>query len=52
MLFRIADLRQLQLDITLSGEKAARLRFFMSSGHTEEQIRTTVRALQEESART
>ncbi len=26
VLFRIADLRQLQLDITLSGEKAARLR--------------------------
>ena len=26
LLFRIADLRQLQLDITLSGEKAARLR--------------------------
>ena len=32
-------------------EKAARLRFFISSGHTEEQIRETVRALNEESAR-
>lgn len=32
-------------------EKAARLRFFISSGHTEEQIRETVRALREESTR-
>jgi 8-amino-7-oxononanoate synthase len=32
-------------------EKAARLRFFISSGHTEEQILGTVRALREESAR-
>ena len=32
-------------------EKAARLRFFISSGHTEEQIQETVRALKEESAR-
>jgi 8-amino-7-oxononanoate synthase len=32
-------------------EKAARLRFFISSGHTEDQIRETVRALKEESAR-
>lgn len=32
-------------------EKAARLRFFLNSGHTEEQIRETVRALKEESAR-
>ena len=32
-------------------EKAARLRFFLSSGHTEEQIRETVRALKEEFAK-
>jgi 8-amino-7-oxononanoate synthase len=32
-------------------EKAARLRFFISSGHTEEQILGTVRALREEFAR-
>jgi 8-amino-7-oxononanoate synthase len=32
-------------------EKSARLRFFVSSGHTEEQIRETVRALKEESGR-
>jgi 8-amino-7-oxononanoate synthase len=32
-------------------EKAARLRFFISCEHTEEQIRETVRALREESAR-
>jgi len=32
-------------------EKSARLRFFISSGHTEEQILGTVRALREESAR-
>jgi 8-amino-7-oxononanoate synthase len=32
-------------------EKAARLRFFVSSGHTEEQILGTVRALREEFAR-
>ena len=32
-------------------EKAARLRFFMSSGHTEEQIRDTVRALREAAER-
>jgi 8-amino-7-oxononanoate synthase len=32
-------------------EKSARLRFFISCGHTEEQVRDTVRALREESAR-
>jgi 8-amino-7-oxononanoate synthase len=32
-------------------EKAARLRFFISCEHTEEQIRETVRALKEETAR-
>ena len=32
-------------------EKAARLRFFISCEHTEDQIRETVRALREESAR-
>ncbi|MDH3315006.1 MAG: aminotransferase class I/II-fold pyridoxal phosphate-dependent enzyme [Betaproteobacteria bacterium] len=32
-------------------EKAARLRFFVNCGHTEEQIVETVRALKEESAR-
>ena len=32
-------------------EKAARLRFFINSGHTEEQIVSTVQALREESAR-
>lgn len=32
-------------------EKAARLRFFMSYEHTEQQVRHTVQALQEESAR-
>jgi 8-amino-7-oxononanoate synthase len=32
-------------------EKAARLRFFLSYEHTEDQIRETVRALREESAR-
>jgi 8-amino-7-oxononanoate synthase len=30
------------------GEKAARLRFFVSAQHTEEQIRTTVAAVAEE----
>ena len=32
-------------------EKTARLRFFINCGHTEEQIRDTVRALREESER-
>ena len=32
-------------------EKAARLRFFINSGHTEEQIASTVEALRQESAR-
>ena len=33
-------------------EKAARLRFFINSGHTEDHVLETVRALKEESART
>jgi 8-amino-7-oxononanoate synthase len=32
-------------------EKSARLRFFINSGHTEDQILETVRALKEESTR-
>jgi 8-amino-7-oxononanoate synthase len=32
-------------------EKSARLRFFINSGHTEEQIMEAVRVLREETAR-